>query len=82
MFRRDSGFTLIEILVVMLLIAMASALVAPVAYKSVGKFDNLINQAKKADSLKYAQYMSFIKDSKCKNDNNTIICGIEKYVIK
>ncbi len=81
MFHKQ-GFTLIEILVIILIVAIVSALVAPVAYNSVKKFDNLIKISKKADISKYVGYLSFITDSKCKYDNNTITCGHIKYNVK
>lgn len=77
-----SGFTLIEILVVILLIAIASALVAPVAHKSVEKFNNLLDRSKKSDVEKYIAYLSFVSDENCKLDNKTIKCGNLEYAIK
>lgn len=77
------GFTLIEMLVVILLIAIASGIVAPVAYKSVEKFDNLIEKAKKEDVKRYIHFLEFITDSKCKVDNNSAVyCGDIKYALK
>jgi len=76
------GFTLIEMLIVILIIAITSAIVAPVAYKSVEKFDNLISKAKERNIQKKIKFLSFISDSQCKLDKNEIVCGNIRYAIK
>ena len=76
------GFTLIEMLIVILIIAITSSVVAPVAYKSVEKFDKLISIAKKRYLEKEVNFLSFISDSRCRLIGNKIVCGNMNYVLK
>ncbi len=76
------GFTLIELLIVILIIAITSSIVAPVAYKSVEKFNNLLLTAKRKSLKNRENYLSFITDSKCKLSKDYIICANIKYAIR
>ncbi len=76
------GFTLIEMLIVILIIAITSAIVAPVAYKSVEKFDKLLSMARQKSVVKKERFYSFLSDSECKLSKDYIICGNIKYAIK
>ncbi len=69
-------------LIVILIIAITSAVVAPVAYKSVEKFNKLISKAKERSIEKRVNFLSFISDSQCKIEKDVIICGDMKYVLK
>ncbi len=73
------GFTLIEILIVILIISITTAIVAPVAYKLVGSFDKKINQQKLINQEKTVKYLAFITDEPCKMEKGVIICGKDKF---
>lgn len=80
--NNSSGFTLIELLVVIIIIAVMSGIIAPVAYKSVGRFHNLLLQKEKIDISKRVDFLSFIADQPCKIKKNIIVCGKLKYAIR
>ena len=72
------GFTLIEILIVVLIVAITSSVVAPVAYNGVKKFHKLISKYQKTQVKEKLNYLSFISDSKCVMKNGNICCnGVE-----
>ncbi len=80
MLRDKQGFTLIELLIVMVIIAVTTSIVAPVAYKSVEKFNGLIAKQEQINLIKSAEYLSFIKDSPCKIEKNKIVCSKTVYL--
>lgn len=77
--REEKGFTLIEVLIVMLIISLTVGIVAPVAYKSVSKFRHIITQKDNIDLEREADYLSFIKDEPCKVEQGKIVCGKRTY---
>ncbi len=76
------GFTLIEILIVILIIAIVSGIVAPVAYKGVEGFKRLIRRAETANRVRMEKFFEFISDSRCTEDNGSFVCGKIRYEIK
>ncbi len=70
---------MIEILIVIIIIAIVSGVVAPVAYKSVEKFETIVKKARIAQLEKKANFMSFITDQTCRLDNSTIVCGSRRH---
>ena len=77
--RYPKGFTLIELLIVILIISITASIVAPVAYRGVDKFKQLIAKKEKISIKDEADYLSFIKDESCKVENGVIICGKNTY---
>ncbi len=73
------GFTLIEILVVILIITITSSIVAPDAYNGIKKFHKLISKYEKVQMTNKLDYLSFITDSKCVLRNGNIYCNGVKY---
>ena len=73
------GFTLIEILVVIVIITITSSIVAPDAYNGIKKFDKLFSKYKRAQMKNKLDYLSFITDSKCVLRNGNIYCNGVKY---
>jgi len=65
-----------------LIIAITSAIVAPVAYKSVEKFDRLLSTAKRKSIVKRERFYSFLSDSECRVSRGYIVCGNIKYAVK
>jgi len=58
----EKGFTLIEIMVVIVILVITIAVVFPVSYKMVEKFDRYIARHQAAQDLKQEKYMNFIMD--------------------
>ena len=58
----EKGFTLIEIMVVIVILVVTIAVVFPVSYKMVEKFDRYIAEHQAAQELKQKKYTDFITD--------------------
>jgi len=58
----EKGFTLIEIMVVIVILVITIAVVFPVSYRMVEKFDRYIARHQAAQDLKQEKYMNFITD--------------------
>ncbi len=56
------GFTLIEILIVITIIAITISIVFPAFFKIQEKFENYIKKAEQKNLEKKKQFISFIKD--------------------
>ena len=56
------GFTLIEILIVITIIAITVSIVFPAFFKIQEKFENYIKKAEQKNLQKKKQFISFIKD--------------------
>ena len=80
MWQDKEGFTLLELLIVMMIIAITAGVVTPVVYKSVDKFNQLLIEKERVDLQKEADYLSFIKDETCKVKNQVVICDQTTYV--
>lgn len=71
------GFTLIEILIVIAIIATTLAVVYPSFFKIEAKFTQLLQKAEEKELIKKRNFLSFIKDEECNLKGNTIKCGEE-----
>ena len=69
-------------LIVILIIAITSSIVAPVAYKSVEKFDKLLSEAKQKSLIRREKFFSFLSDSECRVSKGYIVCGNIKYGVR
>jgi len=58
----EKGFTLIEIMVVIVILVVTIAVVFPVSYKMVEKFDRYIAEHQAAQDLKQEKFKKFIID--------------------
>jgi len=67
-----NGFTLLEVLIVILIISILSAVVVPVAYKSVNKVNAVVKEYKNVSNEKYALFFSFVADSICRYDKKKV----------
>ncbi len=69
------GFTLIEILIVILIISIVSGVVVPVAYRLTDKFNARIEKYEDNNMKRMAKFLSFITEEKCKLEKGKVICG-------
>ena len=68
------GFTLIEILVVLVIAALITAVVAPESISLIDKFSSRLDEGRKNYESSKVSFYEFIKDKDCyveKNDNIT-----------
>ena len=79
MLQSNRGFTLIEILVVVIIMAAVLGVVAPVAYKSVGRFNAFLGKKEIVDIKNMANYLSFIKDTTCRVKKGVVMCDNNSY---
>ncbi len=63
------GFTLVEILIVMLIMTLAIAVVYPVSYKMVDRFDLYLEKFSGRNLEKKERFMAFIQDEKYPSEN-------------
>ena len=63
------GFTLVEILIVMLIMVLAIAVVYPVSYKMVDRFDLYLEKFSGRNLEKKERFLAFIQDEKYPSEN-------------
>ncbi len=62
MVKKKNGFTLIEVLIVITIIAITISIVFPAYFKIQEKFENFISQVEKKNKEEKKKFLSFIKD--------------------
>lgn len=60
----EQGFTLIEIMVVIIILVVTIAVVFPVSYRIIDKFDHYIVKYQASQDIKQADYRNFIIDKR------------------
>ncbi len=73
------GFTLIEILIVILIISIVSGVVVPVAYRLTDKFNARIEKYEDINKKKMAEFLSFITEERCKVVKGRVLCGKKRF---
>lgn len=68
------GFTLIEILVVVVILVLLAGVVAPASIKLVSKFDQYLQQKETAALKHKAVFYEFVTESNCEVKDEAVVC--------
>jgi len=75
MLQCKKGFTIIELLIVIFIIAIVTGVVAPTAYKIAERYKVYINKYEKIKNKEKLKYIDFLLDSSCILDKKKhLIC--------
>ena len=60
----QGGFTLVEMLIVIFIIVLSAAVVFPVSFRMLDRFDANLSQHEQIQKLKQQEFLAFIRDEK------------------
>ncbi len=62
--HQQAGFTLVEMLLVIFIMVLASSVVFPVSFRLLDKFDTRLSLHEAAQQAKQQQFIAFIRDQR------------------